>query len=197
MHWMRSKITAPILMYAPGLSDSLTMAWCGIRDLVRSTLTSYRADRSHRNLTTNDLDDLRLLIKPEARERGLRLQWNVASFETSAIGAVPVRDAVLNLLINACRASPEGREVGFEARMEGEIFIAEVSDSGPGLPSNILEYIERKGAGSAPSIIVSGLGLWIVKRLCDEMNGTLSIVKSTETGTIIRLQVSSKILEKT
>lgn len=168
----------------------------GIRDLVRSTLTSYRADRSHRNLTANDLDDLRLLIKPEARERGLHLQWNVASFETSAIGAVPVRDAVLNLLINACRASPEGREVGFDARMEGEVFIAEISDSGPGLPSNILEYIERKGAGSAPLDNRSGLGLWIVKRLCDEMNGGLSIVKSTETGTIIRLQVSSKILEK-
>ncbi len=168
----------------------------GIRDLVRSTLTSYRADRSHRNLTANDLDDLRLLIKPEARERGLHLQWNVTSFETSAIGAVPVRDAVLNLLINACRASPEGREVGFDACMEGEVFIAEISDSGPGLPSNILEYIERKGAGSAPLDNRSGLGLWIVKRLCDEMNGTLSIVKSNETGTIIRLQVSSKILEK-
>jgi signal transduction histidine kinase len=168
----------------------------GIRDLVRSTLTSYRADRSHRNLTTNDLDDLRLLIKPEARERGLQLNWNVATFETSVIGAVPVRDAVLNLLINACRASPEGREVGFEARMEGESFIAEISDSGPGLPSNILEYIERKGAGSAPLDNRSGLGLWIVKRLCDEMSGTLSIVKCTETGTIIRLQVSSKIVEK-
>ena len=168
----------------------------GIRDLVRSTLTSYRSDRSLRNLTTNDLDDLRLLIEPEARERGLHLQWNVASFETSAIGAVPVRDAVLNLLINACRASPEGSEVGFEARMEGEHFMAEISNSGPGLPSNILEYIERKGAGSAPLDNRSGLGLWIVKRLCDEMNGTLSIVKSSETGTIIRLQVSSKILEK-
>ena len=103
---------------------------------------------------------------------------------------------MLNLLINACRASPEGREVGFEARIDGDIFIAEVSDSGPGLPSNILEYIERKGAGSAPLDNRSGLGLWIVKRLCDEMNGTLSIVKSTETGTIIRLQVSSRILEK-
>ncbi len=168
----------------------------GIRDLVRSTLTSYRADRSHRNLTTNDLDDLRLLIKPEARERRLQLLWNVASFETSAIGAVPVRDAVLNLLINACRASPEGREVGFEAHLEGEIFIAEVSDSGHGLPSNILEYIERKGAGSAPLDNRSGLGLWIVKRLCDEMNGTLSIVKCTETGTTIRLKVSPKILEQ-
>lgn len=168
----------------------------GIRDLVRSTLTSYRADRSHRNLTTNDLDDLRLLIKPEARERDLQLCWNVSDFETTAIGAVPVRDAVLNLLINACRASPEGREVGFEARIEGEVFIAEISDSGPGLPSNILEYIERKGAGSAPLDNRSGLGLWIVKRLCDEMNGTLSIVKSTETGTIIRLKVSPKILEQ-
>ena len=168
----------------------------GIRDLVRSTLTSYRADRSHRNLTANDLDDLRLLIKPEARELGLQLNWNVATFETSAIGAVPVRDAVLNLLINACRASPKGCEVGFEAHMEGEFFVAEISDSGPGLPSNILEYIERKGAGSAPLDNRSGLGLWIVKRLCDEMNGTLSILKSTETGTIIRLQVSSKILEK-
>jgi signal transduction histidine kinase len=168
----------------------------GIRDLVRSTLTSYRTDRSHRNLTPNDLDDLRLLIKPEARERGLELDWNVDQFEATSIGAVPVRDAVLNLLINACRASARGGEVGFSARLEDEMFVADISDSGTGLPANIREYIERKGAGSAPLDNRSGLGLWIVKRLCDEMNGALSVVRSAESGTIIRLRVSPKVMEK-
>ena len=49
----------------------------GIRDLVRSTLTSYRADQRPRDLTPMDLDDLRLLVKPEARQRRLRLSWQI------------------------------------------------------------------------------------------------------------------------
>ena len=49
----------------------------GIRDLVRSTLTTYRADQRPRDLTPTDLDDLRLLVKPEARQQHLKLSWQI------------------------------------------------------------------------------------------------------------------------
>jgi signal transduction histidine kinase len=39
------------------------------------------------------------------------------------------------------------------------------------------------------------LGLWIVKRLCDEMNGKLIVVKSSASGTTIRLIVQPKPVE--
>ncbi len=162
----------------------------GIRDLVRSTLTSYRADPRPRDLTPTDLDDLRLLVTPEARQRKLRLAWQVEFTDPVNVPAVPMRDAILNLLLNACHACKEEGQVGFLARTEDGRFIAEVSDTGDGLPPHIREYLERAGAGAAPIDRRSGLGLWIVKRHCDELGARLQVVSAGSTGTTLRMLIS-------
>lgn len=162
----------------------------GIRDLVRSTLASYRADQRPRDLTPTDLDDLRLLLKPEARQRRLHLDWHIDLAAPVQVPAVPVRDALLNLLLNACHVSAEGGRVGLRAGQADGHFIADVSDQGPGLAGHMREYLERKGAGTAPLDRRSGLGLWIVKRHCDEMGGALEVVDTAGTGTTIRLKVA-------
>lgn len=161
----------------------------GIRDLVRSTLTSYRADQRPRDLTPTDLDDLRLLVKPEARQRKLKLAWQIEFTEPVPVPAVPVRDAILNLLLNACHACREDGQVRFVARTEEGQFIAEVSDCGEGLPQHIKEYLERDGAGTAPMDRRSGLGLWIVKRHCDELGATLRVVSAGPAGTTLRMLI--------
>jgi signal transduction histidine kinase len=161
----------------------------GIRDLVRSTLATYRADRPLRDLTASDLDDLRLLIKPEAKRRHLNLEWDIGIEQPVAAPAVPIRDATLNLLLNACNVSREGGIVGFRAALADGDVVMDVTDSGAGLPDHVREYIERPGAGAAPLDRRSGLGLWIVKRLCDEMGGTLAVVSTGDQGTTLRLSV--------
>lgn len=167
----------------------------GIRDLVRSTLASYRADQRPRDLTMADLDDLRLLVKPEVKRMGLKLEWKNEIAEAIHVPAVPVRDAVLNLLLNACAFSAEKGSVKFHARVENGALLVDVADQGGGLPAHIREYLERDGAGSVPLDKRSGLGLWIVKRLCDEMNGKLIVVNSSASGTTIRLLVWPKPVE--
>ena len=161
----------------------------GIRDLVRSTLTTYRTDQRPRDLTPTDLDDLRLLLKPEARQKKQRLNWRIDLDAPVHVAAVPVRDALFNLLLNACHSSPENSSISMTASVRGGEFIAEIADEGAGLPPHMKEYLERAGAGSAPLDRRSGLGLWIVKRHCDELNARLEVVKSGKSGTIIRFTV--------
>ena len=161
----------------------------GIRDLVRSTLTTYRADQRPRDLTATDLDDLRLLVMPEARQRRLRLNWSVEFKGAVHVPAVAVRDAILNLLLNACHTSAEESAVALKAGLEEGVFFAEVSDSGSGLPPHMREYLERKGAGNAPLDKRSGLGLWIVKRHCDELHARLEVTRSDGNGSTLRLLV--------
>lgn len=167
----------------------LEQGLAGIRDLVRSTLATYRADQRPRDLTPTDLDDLRLLIKPEARQQHLRLSWQIELAGAVHVPAVPVRDAILNLLLNACHACREGGTVGFRAGVSGAQFFAEVSDTGEGLPPHIAEYLERDGAGSAPMDRRSGLGLWIVKRHCDELGAQLRVLEAGTSGTRLRLEI--------
>ena len=161
----------------------------GIRELVRSTLVTYRADQALRDLTATDLDDLRLLVYPEAKRRSLGLNWNIEISAPVPVPVLPVRDAALNLLLNACHACPEHGQVTFKAGLAGDILVLDFTDTGPGLPSHIREYIERPDVGSAPLDRTSGLGLWIVKRLCEEMHGRLRVLSSSELGTTIRLTV--------
>ena len=161
----------------------------GIRDLVRSTLTTYRADARPRDLTPTDLDDRRLLVKPEARQRRLKLAWQIDFDRPIQVPAVPVRDAILNLLINACHACQEGGTVGFHAEVAAGKLVAEVTDTGEGLRPHVREYLERKGAGVAPMDRRSGLGLWIVKRHCDELNAELIVVEAGLSGTKLRLVI--------
>jgi signal transduction histidine kinase len=142
-----------------------------------------------RDLTASDLDDLRLLIKPEAKRLGLGLEWTIDIDSSVAAPAVPIRDAALNLLLNACHVSREGGTVTFKAAVSNGLVGLDIGDAGEGLPDHIREYIERPGAGAAPLDRRSGLGLWIVKRLCDEMGGKLQVVSTGSTGTIIRLLV--------
>jgi signal transduction histidine kinase len=161
----------------------------GIRDLVRSTLTTYRTDQRPRNLTTTDLDDLRLLLKPEARQKKQRLNWRIEFDAPVHVPAVPVRDAIFNLLLNACHSSPENSSISMMASAREGEFVAEISDEGAGLPPHMKEYLERNGAGSAPLDRRSGLGLWIVKRHCDELKARLEVVRSGKGGTVIRFTV--------
>jgi signal transduction histidine kinase len=79
--------------------------------------------------------------------------------------------------------------VGFRAGVVSGEFFAEVSDSGEGIPQHVREYLERRGAGAAPMDSGSGLGLWIVKRHCDELHGSLKVVAAGPTGTTLRLVI--------
>lgn len=161
----------------------------GIRDLVRSTLATYRADRPLRDLSASDLDDLRLMVKPETKRRNIALDWHVEIGDDVEVPAVPIRDATLNLLLNACHVSREGGTVGIHAVVDSEKITIDVSDTGEGLPDHIKEYLDRPGAGAAPLDRRSGLGLWIVKRLCDEIGGKLRVVTTSAAGTTLRLAV--------
>lgn len=167
----------------------LEQGLAGIRDLVRSTLTTYRSDQRPRDLTSTDLDDLRLLVKPEARQRHLKLAWEIDFSGPVHVPAVPARDAILNLLLNACHSCQEGGTVSFCAGVAEERFFAEVADTGEGLPAHVREYLERKGAGTAPMDRRSGLGLWIVKRHCDELGAELRVVQVGASGTRLRLEI--------
>jgi len=161
----------------------------GIRDLVRSTLATYRSDQQLRTLTATDLDDLRLLVKPEAKRKKLHLKWEVETFENLNVPVSATRDAALNLLLNACAASEEGGLVGFHAHADQGELKLEISDTGPGLADHVREYIQRDGAGAVPLDRRSGLGLWIVKRLCDEMQASLSVGSTGPSGTTLKIAI--------
>lgn len=159
----------------------------GIRDLVRSTLAVYRDDGEPRRLVPSDIDDLKLLIEPEMKRKHLTLLWTNNLYEPLGLPAARLRDAILNILLNACEACPEGGTISLLAEADAQVATIEIADSGSGLPPHLKEYLERPEAGAAPLDRRSGLGLWMVKRLSQELGGSIHAPERPGGGALIRL----------
>ena len=160
----------------------------GIRDVVEAALATYRPERSHRPLTADDFDDVRLLLKPELRRKRQQLEWEVSwngTHELPVRGG-PVRQAVLNLLLNATAVTPESGVVSLRASNADQRLVIEIRDEGPGMPPDIAGILIDSDPG--PAVRAGrGLGLWMVRRVVDELGGSASIAPKQEGGTAVTL----------
>jgi signal transduction histidine kinase len=162
----------------------------GIRDVVRSALVIYRVEGAERSLKAADIDDLGLLIKPEIQRRNLILIWDNQLTEEIPVRAGAVRQAVLNLLLNACHVSPSGGRITLSARSDPETLRIAVRDDGPGLEPARVHYLESADISTAPRPGESGMGLWIVRRLVGEVGGALKVERPADGGTAITISVA-------
>lgn len=175
----------------PGVRDTsinlIERGLHGIREVVEAALATYRPERSARPLSATDLDDVALLLKPELRRRRQRLDKAIDwRGEAYSVKGGPVRQAVLNLLLNASAATPEGGAIGLAAsRTDGHLRI-EVLDAGPGMPADIASVLKGVDPGRTP-LSGTGLGLWMVRRMIDELGGTVTIAYRAEGGTAVTL----------
>lgn len=141
---------------APGVRETsislIERGLAGIRDVVEAALATYRPERSRRLLKEEDLDDIRLLLKPELRRKRQRLDWQIhwdAGHETGVEGG-PVRQAVLNLLLNASAVTPEGGVIGLSAARANEAVLQiRVADGVPGMPPDIAGILVDDDPGPA------------------------------------------------
>ena len=162
----------------------------GIRDVVRAALVTYRIEAAERPLKAADIDDLGLLIKPEMQRRDLTLIWDNKLATDIPVRAGAVRQAVLNLLLNACHASPAGGRIALAAGSDLNTMFITVRDEGPGLEAARIHYLEGRGESTtAPPLGDTGLGLWIVRRLVEEVHGNLKVERPAEGGTIITIAI--------
>ncbi len=103
-----------------------------------------------------------------------------------------IREAVLNLLVNARDAMPAGGLVKIRCgirRAESSPFLTlEVEDNGPGIPSGIVAEVFtpfRSDGGPDPSI---ALGLPAVHGIMKQSGGNIEI-RSSEKGTVVTLLI--------
>lgn len=101
-------------------------------------------------------------------------------FEISSDGApaswsldpLRMRQVLLNVLRNACQASPEDRPVEARVATDGRCLLFVVSDSGPGIPAGDEERI------FAPFYTTraqgTGLGLGVARRIVEMHGGTIA-----------------------
>ncbi|XWN32097.1 MAG: HAMP domain-containing sensor histidine kinase [Devosia sp.] len=160
-----------------------------IRDIVKATLHVYRPERGKPGFGPSDVDDVRTLTSLEIRRRSLTATWRIALEGAIAVPRSPMRQVLLNLVLNAAIASPAGTQI------EVDIFISEgnsilviaVKDSGPGIPDAAAAILKDTDA-KRPLGHHGGLGLWMVRRAVSDSGGTIDWNRCT-VGTKIVLSI--------
>jgi signal transduction histidine kinase len=106
-----------------------------------------------------------------------------------------LRQVLSNLIDNAVKYSPSGDEVAVRARREDGRVLIEVSDNGPGIPSDQQRLIfEKFGRADVPggSKPGTGLGLFIARSIAEAHGGSLDVRSRPNAGTtfVLSLPVS-------
>ncbi len=88
-----------------------------------------------------------------------------------------VAEILANLLDNADKYSPPGREVAIEARADETEVTVSVHDAGPGLPPDsqerVFEKFYRADNSDSQAVYGYGLGLYICRRLVESHGGRI------------------------
>lgn len=135
---------------------------------------------------------------PAAEKKGLRLVLDLQP----AIPAVwadadRVLQIVSNLLSNAIKFTPAGGEVRVRALSEDAVVAIEVSDTGPGIPPEVLPHLFERFFQTEAGIKAggTGLGLSVSKSLVEAQGGTMSVESKPGEKTTFRFTLPKAVSE--
>lgn len=213
-HELRTPLTSAILMtellrqectpeeaeeYLSTLSSELNRQ----KNLINELLMAGRLENGTLHVEVSALDltpilkDAILSVKPIARKRNIDIQMVTSVTPCFIMGNVSALQQVfINLLSNAVKFSPDDSQVILRVeRNDTETHVA-VVDSGLGIPSDAMPYLferfYRARNASSAEIPGSGIGLFIVKSILKEVNGSISVDSKLNEGTTFTVALKNK-----
>jgi signal transduction histidine kinase/integral membrane sensor domain MASE1 len=116
-------------------------------------------------------------VARDAETRSISVKTGLARGIVVEGDAVRLRQIVSNLLSNALKFTPPGGEVEVRLRCPGQRAVLTVSDTGPGIPPDVLPHVFERFRQADSSTTREhgglGLGLAIVKHLVELHGGTV------------------------
>lgn len=132
------------------------------------------------------LREILALVEPAAAQQNIGTEFDADPQEIFVEGDRDLlKQAILNVVVNAVEAMKDGGRLGVSARLSGAECVVEIADEGPGIPEDIRDrvfhlYFSTKKKGS-------GIGLAVAFRVVQLHNGTIDFTTEAGRGTTFRL----------
>ncbi len=168
-----------------------------IQDLLSLSTLEQREGESRLTLEDADICEVvRVAVEvcePKAQAKHIQIDVACAACLLSSVNVQLLEQAVVNLIDNAVKYSPEGSavEVGLTERPEEVVIF--VVDHGPGVPREhlprLFERFYRVDRGRSRDLGGTGLGLAIVKHIAQAHGGTVSVDSIVGRGSTFRIHL--------
>lgn len=128
------------------------------------------------------------VVEDEAQRRKVDIRQSLSEdLPAVAMDTMRMERVLINLIMNAVQASPEGETVTVQTYRDGTSLVVDIADCGCGIPLDSREeifnpFFTTKKEGT-------GLGLPIAKKIVEAHEGHLKIVDNPEKGVTFRLMI--------
>jgi two-component system, sporulation sensor kinase E len=132
------------------------------------------------------LRELIAFVRPELDQAGVTVESDLAdNLPALKLDVRYIKQALLNLIKNAMAAMSGGGRLGIETRADGDEVQVRVSDTGTGIPADIMDKIFEPYFTTKP--FGTGLGLTIVFKIVKEHFGDIAVASREGEGTTFTL----------
>jgi two-component system phosphate regulon sensor histidine kinase PhoR len=132
-------------------------------------------------------------VEPQAKKKQTVITVNCPAELTAKLHGGFIIQALINLLDNAIKYSPEGSSIQAEAREANDCLILEVKDQGIGIPAEhlgrIFERFYRVDRSRSREAGGTGLGLSIVRHIALLHNGSAEVESRSGQGSVFRIRI--------
>lgn len=163
-----------------------------IEALVKDLLIELRVEDAKEIGGADCLEDVRDLIAAEIEDMSVTFSWDNRLHADDTFNRAKMQQVLLNLMRNAIQAMPNGGTLSACCRAEERKLVFEVEDTGHGIQSSDLKRIFDPFFTSRPA--GTGLGLWIVYRLVQSMQGAIDVESTPGKGTMFRVQIPKEMI---
>jgi PAS domain S-box-containing protein len=131
------------------------------------------------------------IVKPLCKKTGIKLDLSIED-DPWLLADVDLMELVFSdMLMNSIDAMPEGGTISLKVTNDfRENFInITITDTGGGIPKDILPLIFEPFFSTKPSGKGTGLGLSVAKRILQDHGGEISIESTEATGTSVHIKI--------
>lgn len=107
-----------------------------------------------------------------------------------------IETAIRNVIMNAAEHNDNSSprvEVTVSSDLDDDELLIRIADNGPGIPAYEREVLEQRDETKLQHS--SGLGLWLVHWIIEDVDGTVDIEQRQPSGTVVRLRVPQPIAQ--
>lgn len=140
------------------------------------------------------LEESMMAVKPIASKRRVTLSLTTPRPSIQILGDKSgLQQVFINLINNAAKFSPEEGSVNVRVSETDEEVLIEIVDNGVGIPqdsiAHLFERFYRAKNVTIAEIPGSGIGLYIVKTIVDELGGRIQVTSVIDRGTTFTLHL--------